>query len=48
MTIREQTEELERKTLSSFATLASETKGRVRPDEPCPIRTDFQLSLIHI
>ena len=42
MTIREQTEELERKTLSSFATLASETKGRVRPDEPCPIRTDFQ------
>ena len=25
MTIREQTEELERKTLSSFATLASET-----------------------
>ncbi len=42
MTIREQTEELERKTLSSFATLASETKGRARPDEPCPIRTDFQ------
>lgn len=42
MTIREQTEQLERSTLSTFATLAVETKGRVRPDEPCPIRTDFQ------
>jgi dGTPase len=28
--------------LSPFATLSSETKGRMRPEEPCPIRPAFQ------
>lgn len=42
MTIRERLEELERRTLSPFAALSSETKGRVVPEEPCEIRTAFQ------
>lgn len=42
MTIREELEEIERKVLSPFAKLSSETKGRMKPEEPCPIRTAFQ------
>ncbi len=42
MTIREELEEIERKVLSPFAALSSESKGRMRPEEPCPIRTAFQ------
>ncbi|MEQ9617610.1 MAG: deoxyguanosinetriphosphate triphosphohydrolase [Deltaproteobacteria bacterium] len=42
MNIREQLEEIERKTLSPFAALSSETKGRVVREEPCSIRTDYQ------
>ncbi len=42
MTIREQLEEVERETLSALAKLSSETKGRMRPEEQCTIRTDFQ------
>lgn len=42
MTIREQLEEIERETLSPLAKLSSETRGRVTPEEPCSIRTDFQ------
>jgi dGTPase len=42
ISIRLQQEELERKTLSPFATLSAESKGRLKPEEKCPIRTDFQ------
>ena len=42
MTIREQLEEIERETLSPLATLSAETKGRMKPEEQCAIRTDFQ------
>ncbi|HEX9830494.1 MAG: deoxyguanosinetriphosphate triphosphohydrolase [Thermodesulfobacteriota bacterium] len=42
MTIREELEEIERKVLSPFAALSSESKGRMKPEEPCPIRTCFQ------
>ncbi|MCL6519801.1 MAG: deoxyguanosinetriphosphate triphosphohydrolase [Armatimonadetes bacterium] len=40
--IRLQQEELERQILSPFATLSAESKGRTKPEEKCPIRTDFQ------
>jgi len=42
MNIREQQEELEKKTLSEFATLSANTKGRRVSEEKCSIRTDFQ------
>jgi dGTPase len=42
LTIREELEEIEKKVLSPFAALSSESKGRMRPEEPCPIRTAFQ------
>jgi len=42
MTIRERTEEIEREQLSKYAMLSSETAGRVRPEEKCEIRTEFQ------
>lgn len=42
MTIRERLEEEERRTLSPYATLSAETKGRAIPEEPCDIRTAFQ------
>jgi len=42
LTIREELEEIERRVLSPFAALSSESKGRMRPEEPCPIRTAFQ------
>jgi dGTPase len=42
MTIRERTEAQERETLSPFATRSAESKGRVRPEEPDPVRTAFQ------
>jgi len=40
--VRIQQEELERKHLSPYATLSAESAGRDRPEEKCPIRTDFQ------
>jgi len=40
--IRERTEELERASLSTWATLAVESKGRDRYEEPDPLRTAFQ------
>lgn len=40
--IREKTCERERLTLSEYAALASESKGRMRPEEECPVRTAFQ------
>lgn len=42
MNIREETEDIERQTLSRFATLSSESKGRLKKEKPCPIRTCFQ------
>lgn len=42
MTIREQTEEIEKKNLHPRATLSSKTKGRVRPEKEGEIRTCFQ------
>lgn len=42
LTIREELEEIERKVLSPFAKLSSESKGRMKPEEPCQIRTAFQ------
>lgn len=40
--VRERAEELERTSLSTWATLASETKGRDRYEDPDPLRTAFQ------
>ncbi len=42
MTIRERSELIEYRTLSQKAALSAESRGRVRPEEPCPIRTCFQ------
>lgn len=42
MTIRERTEGLERENLSPFAAKSADSRGRVRAEEPDPIRTAFQ------
>jgi len=42
MTIREELEEQERLILSPFAALSSETRGRRRVEEECPLRPAFQ------
>ena len=42
MTIREQTEAIERQTLSRYATLSENSRGRRVPLEPDPIRPCFQ------
>lgn len=42
MTIREQTEEIERKILHSKACLSSKSKGRLKPEKEGDIRTCFQ------
>ena len=41
--IREITEEIEEKTLSTIATQSTKSRGRQREEEPCPIRTCFQV-----
>ncbi|MGQ0793660.1 MAG: deoxyguanosinetriphosphate triphosphohydrolase [Deltaproteobacteria bacterium] len=41
-TIREELEEIEKMTLSPFASLSAESKGRLAPEESCPIRTCYQ------
>lgn len=41
--IRERTEELERASLSTWAALAAETKGRDVQEEPDPLRTSYQV-----
>jgi dGTPase len=41
-TPRERTEESERQTLAPYATLAAESKGRERDEEPDALRTSFQ------
>lgn len=48
MTVREQTQAREREYLSPAATLSEESRGRVRPEEPCEIRTCFQRDLDRI
>jgi len=42
MTVREITEKIERETLSPFATLSENSKGRLNPLKECDMRTDFQ------
>jgi dGTPase len=39
--IREMTEQHEKDTLSPYAMLSVQSKGRLRTEDPCPIRTDF-------
>ncbi|MDP2892233.1 MAG: deoxyguanosinetriphosphate triphosphohydrolase [Bacillota bacterium] len=39
---RQYYEELEKKILSPYAALSSESKGRMHPMEKCPLRTEFQ------
>ncbi len=41
-TIREQIEENEKNTLSEYAQLVSNTKGRLQPQEKCEFRTEYQ------
>ncbi len=41
--VRERAEEMERASLSTWASLASESKGRDRHEDPDPLRTAFQL-----
>ena len=48
VTLREQTEALERETLSPFACLSSRSRGRPVPVEPCPTRTCFQRDIDRI
>ncbi len=40
--IREKTYEIEKMTLSPYAMLSCNTKGRLHPQEQCPIRTEYQ------
>lgn len=42
MTIREETMEIERTTLSPYASLSAQTRGRRRPEEECELRTPYQ------
>jgi dGTPase len=42
MTIREETEKLERQFLSPFAACSGDTKGRTRPEAECDLRTPYQ------
>jgi len=42
MTIREELERREEKDLSPLACLSARSRGRARPEEPCPVRTCFQ------
>ncbi len=42
MTVREITEDIERRTLSPYATLSCETRGRKKPAPLCEMRTEFQ------
>lgn len=42
MTVREKTLEIEEKTISPYGMLCKNTKGRVRPEEECPVRTAYQ------
>ena len=48
MTERERREEQERQMLSPFACRAGDSRGRLRPVEPCPVRTCFQRDIDRI
>ena len=48
MTVREQTEAMERQILSPRACLAAESRGRARPIAECPVRTCFQRDMDRI
>lgn len=48
MTLREQTEQLEQQTLSPFASLSIQSKGRAREITPCEIRTCYQRDIDRI
>lgn len=48
MTIREQTERMERAILSPSACRVTDTAGRARPEELCPTRTEFQRDIDRI
>jgi dGTPase len=43
MSIREEFEKREKGFISPFGCLSAESRGRKRPEEPCPIRTVFQV-----
>lgn len=43
MNIREEFEKREKGFISPFGCISAESKGRVRSEEPCPIRTAFQI-----
>ena len=42
MNIREQTQQIEEQTLSQYAALSRNTRGRERPSEHCNVRTEYQ------
>jgi dGTPase len=42
MTIRRQTEDIEKQILHPYACLSSKSKGRVKPEKQCDVRTCFQ------
>lgn len=42
MLLRLEAEKREEAILSSLASLSSRTRGRLRPEEPCPVRTEYQ------
>lgn len=48
MSLRQQREELERQTLSPYAALSAESRGRRYPMKPCDLRTDFQRDIDRI
>jgi len=48
LTIRERTEQIERETLSPFACLSAESRGREHPISPCDMRTEFQRDIDRI
>jgi dGTPase len=43
MTIRERTEQIEEEILSPFAARAKDSKGRLREEQPDPVRTAYQI-----
>src|SRR5947209_5709565 len=40
--VRERLEQLEEVTLASYAAHSAHSKGRARPEEPSPVRTEYQ------
>lgn len=42
MTVRERIHSRERESLAPWASRSEESRGRATPEDPCPIRTDFQ------